>query len=195
MHLQGARPAGPAAEDPGEWMLDHLYNLPEELDEERAKNWPSRAGKWMPPPRKPAAAGATGGNPRATGTSGTASPPVRRPRRPHLPHQSPHRKFQRPNCANGLTNSKSALKERHTERNALRRELNEVLKETAELRELKTRPGPDANAAGEPDREEQALAGRGDDGAATRARAGFSRAVFCRRWNRFPGMCPAASWR
>jgi mRNA-degrading endonuclease RelE of RelBE toxin-antitoxin system len=35
--------------------------------------------------------------------------------------------------------------------------LNEVLKETAELRESKARQGPDANAAIEPDREEQAL--------------------------------------
>ena len=47
--------------------------------------------------------------------------------------------------------------ERHTERNALRRELNQALKETAELRKQKTHPDQDAHAPIEPDREDQAL--------------------------------------
>jgi len=52
---------------------------------------------------------------------------------------------------------KVALQERHIERNALRRELNEVLKETAELRQAKTQASVERNKAVEPDREEQAL--------------------------------------
>jgi mRNA-degrading endonuclease RelE of RelBE toxin-antitoxin system len=144
-------------EDPGEWMLDHLYNQPEELDEETREELATAR-------RQMDAAAAEASRLRAQLAETRAqlerqerlaarkktAPPT-----PAAPVTAPE-----PSAAElrkRIDELKSALKERHTERNALRRELNEVLKETAELRESKARQGPDANAASEPDREEQAL--------------------------------------
>ncbi len=144
-------------EDPGEWMLDHIYDLPEELDEETREELAGAR-------RQMEAASAETSRLRAQLSEVRAQ--LERQERlaernktapsvPATPAAAPE-----PSAAElrqRIDELKSALKERHAERNALRRELNEVLQETAELRELKARPGPDANAASEPDREEQAL--------------------------------------
>jgi mRNA-degrading endonuclease RelE of RelBE toxin-antitoxin system len=144
-------------EDPGEWMLDHLYNLPEELDEETREEL-AVARRQM----DAAAAEASRLRAQLAETRAQLERQERlaarkktAPATPAAPVTAPE-----PSAAElrkRIDELKSALKERHTERNALRRELNEVLKETAELRESKARQGPDANAASEPDREEQAL--------------------------------------
>ena len=144
-------------EDPGEWMLDRLYDLPEELDEETREELATAR-------RQMDAAAAEASRLRAQLAETRAQ--LERQERlaarkkaalsfPAVPAVVPE-----PSAAElrqRVDELKSALKERHAERNALRRELNEVLKETAELRELKAHQGPDASAAGEPDREEQAL--------------------------------------
>ena len=144
-------------EDPGEWMLDRLYDLPEELDEETREELAAAR-------RQMDAAAAETSRLRAQLSEARAQ--LERQERlaernktapfvPAAPVAVPE-----PSTAElrkRIDELKSALKERHAERNALRRELNEVLKETAELRELKARQGSDANAASEPDREEQAL--------------------------------------
>ena len=144
-------------EDPGEWMLDHLYNLPEELDEETREELAAAR-------RQMDAAAAEASRLRAQlaetraqleRQERLAARKKTAPSVPAAPVAAPE-----PSAAElrqRIDELKSALKERHAERNALRRELNEVLKETAELRELKARQGPDANTASEPDREEQAL--------------------------------------
>ena len=144
-------------EDPGEWMLDHLYNLPEELDEETREELAAAR-------RQMDAAAAEASRLRAQlaetraqleRQERLAARKKTAPAAPAAPVTAPE--ISAAELRKRIDELKSALKERHTERNALRRELNEVLKETAELRESKTRPGPDANAASEPDREEQAL--------------------------------------
>jgi hypothetical protein len=144
-------------EDPGEWMLDHLYNLPEEMDEETREELATAR-------RQMDAAAAEASRLRAqlcevraqlerqerlAGRNKTAPSVPSAPVAATEPSATELRKR--------IDELKSALKERHTERNALRRELNEVLKETAELRESKASQGPDANAASESDREDQAL--------------------------------------
>ena len=144
-------------EDPGEWMLDHLYDLPEELDEETREEL-AAARRQM----EAAAAEASRLRAQLAETRAQLERQERLAARKKTAPATPAAPVTAPEISAAelrkrIDELKSALKERHTERNALRRELNEVLKETAELRELKDRPGPDANAASEPDREEQAL--------------------------------------
>jgi hypothetical protein len=144
-------------EDPGEWMLDHIYDLPEEMDEETREELAAAR-------RQMDAAAAEASRLRAQLSEVRAQ--LERQERlaarnktapsvPAAPAAAPEPSATE--LRQRIDELKSALKERHTERNALRRELNEVLKETAELRESKARQGPDANAASEPDREDQAL--------------------------------------
>ena len=144
-------------EDPGEWMLDHLYELPEELDEETREELAAARRQMDAAAAETSRLRAQLSEVRAqlerqerlaernkTGPAVSAAPAAT-----SEPAAAELRKR--------IDELKSALKGRHAERNALRRELNEVLEETAELRELKARQGPDANPANEPDREEQAL--------------------------------------
>ena len=143
--------------DPGEWMLDHLYELPEELDEQTREELAAAR-------RQMDAAAAESSRLRAqlaevraqlerqerlAERNKTAPAVSAVPAATSEPAAAELRKR--------IDELKSALKERHAERNALRRELNEVLEETAELRESKARQGPNANPANEPDREEQSL--------------------------------------
>ena len=92
-------------EDPGEWMLDHLYNLPEELDEETREE--------LAVARRQMDAAAAEASRLRTQLAETRAQLERQERLAARkktapatrPHQSPHRKYQRPNSANGLTNS------------------------------------------------------------------------------------------
>jgi len=143
-------------EDPGEWILDRIFDLPEELDAEtreelatarrqmdaaaaetnRLRSQLAETRAQLDRQERLARNKATSATPGTPAAAAKTSPTELRKRIDEL---------------------KAALQERHTERNSLRRELNEVLKETAELREAKTHPNRDANEVVEPDREEQAL--------------------------------------
>lgn len=144
-------------EDPGEWMLDHLYELPEELDEQTREELTAAR-------RQMDAAAAESSRLRAQLSEVRAQLERQErlaERNKTAPAVSPAPAATPEPAAAELRKRidelKSELKERHTERNALRRELKEVLQETAELRELKARESPDAIPTNEPDREEQAL--------------------------------------
>ena len=144
-------------EDPGEWMLDHLYDLPEELDEETREEL-AAARRQM----EAASAETSRLRTQLSEVRAQLERQERLARRNKTAPALPAAPVAAPEPSaielrKRVDDLKSALKERHTERNALRRELNKVLKETAELRESKTRQGPDANAASEPDHEEPAL--------------------------------------
>ncbi len=144
-------------EDPAEWMLDHIYDLPEELDEQTRAEL-ATARRQM----DAAAAEASRLRSQLAETRAQLERQERLTNRnktvanaPAAPASPPEPSVvQLRNCIDEL---KIALKERHTERNALRRELNEALKETAELRETKNHADQDANSFVEPDREDQAL--------------------------------------
>jgi mRNA-degrading endonuclease RelE of RelBE toxin-antitoxin system len=138
-------------------MLDHIYDLPEELDEETREEL-AAARRQMD-----AAAAETS---RLQGQLSEVRAQLERQERlaernkttpsvPAAPVAVPETSAAE--LRKRIDELKSALKERHAERNALRRELNEVLKETAELRELKASRDPDANVASEPDHEDQTL--------------------------------------
>jgi len=116
-------------EDPGEWMLDHLYNLPEELDEETREELATARRQMDCRVRETSRLRAQLSEVRAQlerqerlAERNKAAPSV-----PAAP-VSPRLNRPRPNWRKRIDELKSALKERHTERNALRRELNEVLR-------------------------------------------------------------------
>jgi mRNA-degrading endonuclease RelE of RelBE toxin-antitoxin system len=142
-------------EDPAEWILDRIFDLPEEIDDHTR-------GELDAARRQMDAASAEASRLRsqlaetraqlerqeriAARNRTTASAPT-----PLAPADPPVAKLRA-----RVDELKTALKERHAERNALRRELNDVLKETAALREA--RAGAErATDDDEPDREEQAL--------------------------------------
>ncbi len=144
-------------QDPAEWVLDRHYNLPEDLDEETHEE--------LATARRQMDAAAAEANRLRAQLAETRAQLERQerlaarnkdnPSVPAPPATTP--KTSAAELRNRIDELKSALKERHAERNTLRRELNEALKETAELRAAKAQPAPQAIAGSEPDREDQAL--------------------------------------
>lgn len=142
--------------DPAEWILDDRFDLPEELDEEtqedlaearrqvdsasaeasRLRTQLAEARAQLERRERLAARGKPVANSPAVAANADVSVSQLRERVDEL---------------------KTSLRERHDERNALRRELNAALEETARLRDAKVEAGPPAGAPAEPDREEDAL--------------------------------------
>ena len=144
-------------EDPGEWMLDRIYDLPEELDEETREELATAR-------RQIDVASAEASRMRAQLTEARAQLErqeklaARNKSTPTIPANAPSTAGPDASVTDlraRVDELKTALKERHAERNALRRELNEALKETTALREMQASSNHDA--AAEPDRENQAL--------------------------------------
>lgn len=144
-------------EDPAEWMLDHIYDLPEELDAQSREELAAAR-------RQMDAAAAETSRLRAQLAEARAQleRQERLATRNKAATKTPASPASPPDDAvvelrSRIDELKVALKERHTERNTLRRELNVALKETAELRKARTHADQDANSFVEPDREDQAL--------------------------------------
>jgi hypothetical protein len=144
-------------EDPGEWILDRLFDLPDELDD--------RTHEELAAARRQMAATAAEATRLRTQLAETRAQLERQERLTARNKVTPLAQIPTTTATETspaelrkrMDELKSALKERHNERNTLRRELNEALKETAVLRELKSRSDPDRPANNERDREDQAL--------------------------------------
>ena len=144
--------------DPGAWILDDLFDLPEELDEESQEELAEAR-------REVDSASAEAHRLRTQ----LAEARAQLERRERMAARSKPAANSPAVAANAdvsvlqlrerVDELKTALRERHDERNALRRELNASLEETARLREAKEEAGPPDGAPAEPDREEDALLG------------------------------------
>lgn len=146
-------------EDPGEWILDRNYELPEEIDESTREDLANAQ-------RQIAAASAESNRLR----SQLAETRAQLERQERLASRNKAVLNAAPSTLasaaadtsveqlrNRVNELKAALKERHAERNALRRELNEVMAEAAELREKTSLPNNDSKPPLERDYEDEAF--------------------------------------
>ncbi|MCU0788956.1 MAG: SEC-C domain-containing protein [Verrucomicrobia bacterium] len=144
-------------EDPGEWMLDRLFEMPEELDEQTREDL-ATARRQM----DAAAAEATRLRTQLTETRVQLERQERLAVRNKPASATTVVPAQASDAAlaelrHRIDELKTALKQRHTERNALRRELREVLKEKADFQNPPAKVLPDTAAAVAVDCEEEAL--------------------------------------
>lgn len=146
-------------EDPADWILDRHYELPEEIDESTREDLANA--------QRQIAAASAESNRLRTQLAETRAQLERQERLAARGKAAQNATPSAPVSAAGdasveqlrnrVNELKSALKERHAERNALRRELNTVMAEAADLREKTSSSTGDAKAPLDPDHEEEAL--------------------------------------